>query len=375
MKYIVIGGSELQINFIETVKLEGFEVHVFDLDEKCPGAKIADFFYNISIKEKDKILKIAKKIKPVAIHTVATEQGNVTACYVSEKLKLFSNSYMTAINTTNKLLMKDICKKFNIPTPNYKKINNLEEIKDNEFKYPIIVKPSDRSAGRGVSLVYNYNQLLEKSREAIHFSYINNILIEEYIDADQYSIETISFNGKHSLVSLCKMTFDGPPNFVERSHHLPVSLGDTMKKKIDIFLNNVLNSFSILCGASHIEIRINDDDEIKLIEIASRMGGWRDWMVKSATGYNYCKAILYSSLKKNYKDNAINLDKISIAKTIINFNDYQIYEQIKRDNPEIFVKDLVKGNKANSNANNLIECDGPYVICLNKDNSEQFINK
>ena len=77
-------------------------------------------------------------------------------------------------------------------------------------------------------------------------------------------------------------------------------------------------------------MRINEKEEIKLIEIASRMGGWRDWMIKAATGFDYCKAILNSSLNKPYKQTNIDTKKVSVAQTIITKTDYDEYKVRKK---------------------------------------------
>ena len=67
-RYFIIGGSYLQLSFIEAVQAEGFETFVFDLDQNCPGKKKADHFINISIYEKEEILKVGE-IDPDKIHT------------------------------------------------------------------------------------------------------------------------------------------------------------------------------------------------------------------------------------------------------------------------------------------------------------------
>ena len=372
--YFIIGGGHLQLSYIEVIKNEGFFAHVFDVDPNCPGSKIADKFHNISIDEKEKILKIAKKYKPIAIHSVATEQGNLTSCYVSEKMSLFSNLYSTAVNTTDKTKMKYICNNNKISTAAYNEFTNINDINTKSFNYPVIVKPSDRSAGRGVSLARNKKELKIKYLEAQNYSYNNKIIIEEYVEGDQFSLETISLEANHSLVATCKMTFNGPPNFVEYKHHLPAIIDEKKKKKLEIFAFQVLDAFKIKYGASHLEVRINEKEEIKLIEIASRMGGWRDWMIKAATGFDYCKAILNSSLNKPYKQTNIDTKKVSVAQTIITKTDYDEYKVRKKKYKNNFVKDLVKKDKNSRFVKNLVECDGPYIICLKLNEAKELIN-
>ena len=114
-KYFIIGGGTLQIDFVLKVKQKGFEAHVFDYNPDCVCADIADVFHCISIDDKEGILEIAMKLNPIAIQTVATELGNLTACYVGESLELNNNTYQVALNTTDKSLMKKVFAKNETP--------------------------------------------------------------------------------------------------------------------------------------------------------------------------------------------------------------------------------------------------------------------
>ena len=151
--YVVVGGSHLQADYIKKVKSEGFKVHVVDYDQNCLGAKNADVFHCISIDDKDKILSLAKKLKIAGIHSVATEQGNITANYVAEQLKLPCNGYRIALNTTDKSRMKEVLNKSGLATPDSIVLSSEKKLNSLDVYYPVIVKASDRSAGRGSHLL------------------------------------------------------------------------------------------------------------------------------------------------------------------------------------------------------------------------------
>ena len=63
-KIVIIGANNFQMQLIKKAKELGYETHVFAWKEGAVGAKFADFFYPISIVEKDSILEECKKIKP-----------------------------------------------------------------------------------------------------------------------------------------------------------------------------------------------------------------------------------------------------------------------------------------------------------------------
>ena len=69
-KIVIIGANDFQKPLIQKAKEMGYETHVFAWREGAAGAEDADFFYEISITEKDQILDICRKIQPDAVATI-----------------------------------------------------------------------------------------------------------------------------------------------------------------------------------------------------------------------------------------------------------------------------------------------------------------
>lgn len=335
-KVFIIGGGKLQVDFIRTVKENGYKSIVFDYNPDCEGAKIADQFYCVSIDDKEAIYEISKQEGPIAIHTVATELGNITACYVGEKLGLNTNSYETALNTVDKDRMKKIFENHDIPTARVIRVYSQSELANLELSFPLVVKAADRSAGRGVSLVNNRAELFEAYKDAYKESNNKIVLIEEYLQGEQYSVELVSQNGAHHVIGVTREYFIDEKDFVE-SHYLLPSFNELeiVKKFKDLF-DRVLNAFEIKYGASHIEFRIDANNDVKIIEIASRMGGMRDRLLSISKGIDYNQLILNSITKKTVQ---FNVDKYSyaLAKSIFTANDLSSYKEISKNNFNLIV--------------------------------------
>ncbi|MCW1863699.1 carboxylate--amine ligase, partial [Campylobacter jejuni] len=71
-------------------------------------------------------------------------------------------------------------------------------------------------------------------------------------------------------------------------------------KNIKTAIFKTLDAFNICFGACHIEIKLHDNT-VKIIEIASRMGGWRDVLVKNSYEIDYLQLLIQSSLKQELK--------------------------------------------------------------------------
>lgn len=121
-KIAIIGASELQNPLILKAKEMGFETHVFAWQDGSVGEKTADYFYPISIVEKDMILEKCREIKPEAVVSIASDLANITVNYLSHKLGLISNSEKSVLISTNKSEMRKALAAGGVYTPQFKKV-------------------------------------------------------------------------------------------------------------------------------------------------------------------------------------------------------------------------------------------------------------
>lgn len=105
-KVVIIGANNFQMPLIKKAKALGYETHVFAWKEGAVGAKYADYFYPISIVEKEEILEKCKEIKPDAVLSVASDLATITVNYLTEKLGLTGNSLECTKISTNKFEMR-----------------------------------------------------------------------------------------------------------------------------------------------------------------------------------------------------------------------------------------------------------------------------
>ena len=88
----IIGASYLQLPLIQKAKNMGYVTHVFAWKANDIGEKEADFFYPISIVEKEQILDVCEKIGICGICSIASDLAIITVNYVANKLGLTANS-------------------------------------------------------------------------------------------------------------------------------------------------------------------------------------------------------------------------------------------------------------------------------------------
>lgn len=338
-KIAIIGASYLQAPLIEKAKNMGIETHVFAWAADDVGEKIADFFYPISITEKDEILDKCVEVGINGICTIASDLAVVTVNYVAEKMGLVGNSIEATLVSTNKHLMRRAFEQNGDPSPKSILIEKLEDIDELNLEFPVIVKPLDRSGSRGITKVYNGEELQAAVEAAMSQGFIKQALVEEFIEGQEYSVEYISYKGKHTFLALTKKYTTGSPGFIETAHLEPAIIDGDMLSRIKKVVEHALNTLGIENGASHSELKISDTGDIKIVEIGGRMGG--DFigssLVEISTGVDFVKAVIDVAMGNEPVLGFKNKQSAVAVRFIFDEQDISVLEKIKKEMPDRIV--------------------------------------
>lgn len=293
-KIAIIGGSYLQLPAVLKAKALGYEVYCFAWKDGAVCEEYADFFYPISIKEKEEILKECQRIGIDGITTISSDLAVLTVNYVASAMGLIGNPDEYSEVTTNKYLMRTCFSKHGIPSPQYTVVANNDSYSIRGFRFPLIVKPTDRSGSRGVEKVLDPLQLNEAIARAQKESFSDEAIIEEFVTGREISVEGISYEGHHYILQITDKVTTGAPYFVELAHHQPSNLPQDIQEKVKAIVLKALDALHIRYGASHSELKITEDGDIRVIEIGARMGG--DFigsdLVKLSTGYDFLEGVI-----------------------------------------------------------------------------------
>lgn len=300
-KLAILGASYLQLPLVKKGKEMGIYVICFAWDDgKAICKNYADAFYDISVLEKELILEKCKEEKIDGILTVATDICVPTIAFIAKELNLVGNSVDCALKTTNKGFMRKSFQDSNILSPNYKVVKSTNDTNLLNLKFPLIVKPSDRSGSLGVIKVESLNNLEKAIQYCIEVSLEKSAIVEEYITGKEVSVETISWQGRHSIITITDKTITKEPYFVELAHHQPSQLPTKIQEEIINTSLQILEATGVKNGASHIELKIQPDDGVYVIELGSRMGG--DFigsdLVPLSTGFDYLQAVIDIALNQ-----------------------------------------------------------------------------
>ena len=334
-KIVIIGANDFQNQLILKAKEMGFETHVFAWQDGSIGERTADHFYPVSIVEIDEILEKCREIKPDAVATIASDLANITVSKVAAGLGLPGNTPECIELSTNKYAMRSAFLKAGLPTPKFYKVDRvIPELM--EMELPVIVKPTDRSGSRAITKITAYDQLEEAIKEAVEQSFEKKAIVEEYIEGDEYSYETISYHGTHTNLAVTKKYTTSAPHFIETGHVQPSGLSEEMLKKVRSVMYPALDALKITDGASHGEFRITPEGDVRIIEIGSRMGGdcIGSDLVPLSTGYDFMEMIVDVACGKEPKIVPKTGPKEARIRFLFTMDDVEEMKQYEKEHPE-----------------------------------------
>lgn len=292
---MIVGASVLQLPAILKAKEMGLHVAVVDFNPEAVGIPYADKYYNASTMDEDAVLAAAENYHPDGIMTLATDMPMRGVAKASEKLHLHSISYETAVKATDKYDMIKAFKAYGVSSPWYYVVDTLDNLKALEGKvvFPCIIKPTDNAGSHGVAKVQSFEELLANYEYSHSCSRHGKIIVEEYLEGPEVSVEVMVVKGKVSILQITDKITTGAPHFVEMGHTQPSRLPEETQQQIREVAEAACKSIGLDKGPAHVEMKVTSRGPV-MIELGARMGGDNitTHLVPLSTGIDMVKATI-----------------------------------------------------------------------------------
>ena len=273
-RLMIVGASVLQLPAILKAKEMGLQVAVVDFNPQAIGIPYADKYYNASTMDEDAVLAAAENFKPDGIMTLATDMPMRGVAKASDELHLHSINYETAVKATDKYDMIKAFKEHNVPSPWFFVVDTMKELKEHEIDvtFPCIIKPTDNAGSHGVAKVYSFQELLDNYEYAHSCSRHGKVIVEEYLDGPEVSVEVMVVNGIVNILQITDKITTEAPHFVEMGHTQPSRLPAATQEAIRNVAVSACSAIGIGKGPAHVEMKVTKRGPV-MIELGARMGG------------------------------------------------------------------------------------------------------
>lgn len=292
---LIFGVGPLQESIIGRAKKMGLYTVGIDPCAEATCKYCVDAFEVVPGQNYEGHCAVVEKYGIDAIVTAATDKPLVMMARIAEKYGFPFFSVETARWSTDKFQMK---KRFELGGVPHAQGRLISMVEDSEgLVFPVIVKPRDNSGSRGVKLCRSKAELETSMSEAFEVSKLDTILVEEFIEGPEYSIESLHHDGKSEVIQFTeKKTTEFPYN-VELGHIQPANISDENKQKIREIITKIGKALNFENCPSHTELKINERG-IYVIETSPRLGG--DYITSTltplSTGVNVEDELLKISL-------------------------------------------------------------------------------
>ena len=278
-RLLILGSNNGSVDIVNYAQREGAYVIVTDYlpTNKSAAKKYADETAQISTVEIDALVKYAKEKKVDGVFCGVSETNLRSVREIAERLNLpcyFTKEQWNLCQLKDKF--KELCKKHGVPVAKEFEIDesaNPEKLP--EIKYPVIVKPVDLGASRGIHICYNAKELQQGYRDALEKSLSHKVIVEQYLTGDEISATYTFIDGECRLSMLSQMYYNCeqvgmvplPDAYIYPSQHL-----EKYKKEVDPKMIEMLKSTGLKNGSVFVT-GIATGKEFAFFEAGLRIAG------------------------------------------------------------------------------------------------------
>lgn len=316
-KLMLLGGSRYALPVIETAHKLGVYVITCDYLPENIAHRYSDQYCNVSIIDKDAVLKVAQELQINGIVSFACDPGVVTAAYVAEKMGLpFQCSYKSADILQDKGKFRRFLVDNGFNCPNAKRYTDIKEpFNDIDYyNWPVIVKPVDSAGSKGVTRVETPDELCVAIDNALEYSHNGSYIIEDFITFEGYHSSTDPFvvDGKIRFITYSDQLFDKDAEnpYTPAQIIWPSSMKQKHQEYLTSELQRLVDLLGLTTGIYNVETCVGNNGKPYIMEVSPRGGGCKIAELQElAFGYNFIE---------NEVRKAINMPLVELKQTKCN---------------------------------------------------------
>lgn len=277
----VLGAGRGQIPLIDILHRYGLKVTCISKEGDYPGFKIADNYIYEDVSDKNAILRAVQELGADAVISDQLDCAVTTSAYVTEKLNMRGIPYDISLKFVDKPTMRQEAIRAGINVPKYIVVSTVHEIKEKlekmNLNMPLIMKPVDASASRGIHKVYSFPEIMKCFEDAKKWSSNGKVIIEQLIVGKEYVIDSYTHDfvttplvvGRRSYFKIGGTFIPSSTIFVDALSAMTEDERKVVATNVDYILKSGLEY-----GITHGEYIVEESTgDVYLVEIAARGGG------------------------------------------------------------------------------------------------------
>ena len=300
-RMLLLAGTNLTLEAISLAQKMGVWVAVTDYNENTPAKNISDAAFNVSTTDIDALEKLCREQHIDGVFTNWIDSMLPWGARICERMHYPYPFTLEQIDMyTDKEKFKNLCLKYGVPVPKqYCSNNNFSNAEIDKIEFPVIVKPVDSSGSRGISICENKLQLKKAIDKALHYSASKKVIVEQYIEGDEITVNYVIEDGIAMLTSVHDRYFNTEQEGVIKTPDIyiyPSKYTSLYLEKLDFLVTEMLNKTGLKNGSIFMQACVKDN-KIYLYETGMRLNGCKIYqLVNAESGYNALEHLIHFSL-------------------------------------------------------------------------------
>lgn len=286
-RLMLLGGIRYLLPVIKTAHEMGVEVITADYLPDNIAHRYSDKYVNVSILDREAVLKAAQELKIDGIMSFGVDPGVVTAAYVADKMGLPYPPLKSCEILQNKDRFRDFLQENGFNCPWHCKFDKSQSASEivTQLKaqvanpFPCIVKPVDSAGSKGCTRVDAESALSAALSVGFAASHNGRIIIEQFLELKGHQTGSDSFSINNELVfcSFDSQYFDtsAPNSYAPSAHIWPSDMPSETQDELRGELNRLVKLLNLGTSIYNIEARQAMDGKAYIMEVSPRGGGNR----------------------------------------------------------------------------------------------------
>jgi biotin carboxylase len=279
-RLLVLGAGPAQLGLLAAARRHGLYVIAVDRDASAPGFRYADRRAIVSTEDEPGIERLASAERVDGIIAPGIDWPVAIAARIAERLALpHPISPETAALSTSKLRQRERFAQAGVPQPRYVVGAGAAEAVEaaNDLGYPVVVKAPDRQGQRGLTLVAEPRRIASAVEIALDASRSAALLVEEHVAGRELTVNAFSVGGGFRPLTVTDRVTAEPPAFgVALAHVWPSEVEPRQIAAAIDAAGAAAASVGIASGPSYTQVLVGEDGEVRVGELAARLGGGHD---------------------------------------------------------------------------------------------------
>ena len=286
-KILILGTGVTQADLIQKCKEYNFKVLSTSYTKGDFAETLCDEFALINITDKEAIRRYAEESQVEHIYSVGSDVAMPTVGAVAKSMGLpVLATEETAVICNNKGLLRKTLGSDFVGNIAYQILASADD--EIRLEPPFMIKPIDSQGQRGVDIVNDMSEFLEKYETAKQHSRSGDVIIEEYCEGRELSVNTYSMNGK-IIYCVCsdRIAWEVFKGGLIHKHVLPCKdFSEETEREVRDLVERVLKKIGLENGPAYFQIKLRNGHP-KVLEATPRLDGCHMWrLIQTYSGNN-----------------------------------------------------------------------------------------